>query len=123
MYKIRFYVNRKKEAPVKEYIRYLKEKNDKDSRIKLNKIEDLIKSLEKYGLDIGMPKIRRIDNELWELRPIRDRIFFFSYHNEEFVLLHYFYKKTNKTPIKEIKKARKEMEYYIAWRNKNGEKN
>lgn len=72
---------------------------------------------------MGMPGIRRISKGLWELRPYRDRIFFFTYHNEEFVLLHYFVKKTRKTPKKEIDKAIKEMNYYTAWRENNDKEN
>lgn len=47
---------------------------------------------------------------------MRNRILFFSYKNDEFVLLHYFVKKTNKTPKREIEKAENEMNYYKKWR-------
>lgn len=40
------------------------------------------------------------------------RIFYFTYHNNKFVLLHGFVKKTMKTPENEIKRARKYMEDY-----------
>ena len=40
------------------------------------------------------------------------RIFYFTYHNNKFVLLHGFVKKTMKTPQGEIKKARKYMKDY-----------
>ena len=60
-----------------------------------------------------MPYIRRINNDLWEKRPIRDRIFFFCFKDEKIVLLHYFIKKTNKTPRREIEKAINEMNNYI----------
>ena len=40
------------------------------------------------------------------------RIFYFTYHNNKFVLLHGFIKKTMKTPENEIKRARKYMEDY-----------
>lgn len=123
MYKIRFYLNQKGESSVKECIKYLSKREDKNSKLKLNKINDLIRSLSEHGLDMGMPGIRRISKGLWELRPYRDRIFFFTYHNEEFVLLHYFVKKTRKTPKKEIDKAIKEMNYYTAWRENNDKEN
>ena len=40
------------------------------------------------------------------------RIFYFTYYNNKFVLLHGFIKKTMKIPESEIKKARKYMEDY-----------
>ena len=40
------------------------------------------------------------------------RIFYFTYYNNKFVLLHRFVKKTMKIPDNEIKKARKYMEDY-----------
>ena len=43
------------------------------------------------------------------MRPLKDRIFFVAWHNESFVLLHYFTKKTQKTPRNEIEKAKKEL--------------
>ena len=47
--------------------------------------------------------------DLWELRPIRDRIFFVAWHEGSFVLLHHFMKKTVKTPPREIEQARREL--------------
>jgi phage-related protein len=34
--------------------------------------------------------LKRLDGEIWELRPIRDRILFAAYMQDAFVLLHYF---------------------------------
>ena len=48
MYKIHFYKNRKGVQPVREYIKTLDGKNEKDSRIKANKIRDYIKSLSNF---------------------------------------------------------------------------
>lgn len=43
-----------------------------------------------------------LDGEIWELRPIRDRILFARLMDGRFVLLHQFMKKTQKTPKREI---------------------
>ena len=75
MYKIFFYRDRNGNEPVAEYIAELARKNDKDSRIKLGKIRDYIKVLSEYGTQAGEPYIKRLDGEIWELRPLRDRIF------------------------------------------------
>jgi len=44
------------------------------------------------------------------LRPLAHRIFFFYWKDNKFILLHHFVKKTNKTPLKEIKQAQRKME-------------
>lgn len=108
MHKIYFYRDRKGKEPVLEYLQKLCRKKDKDSRIKANKINDYIEALRQYGTRIGEPYIKHIDGNIWELRPLRDRIFFVAWHNGGFVLLHHFTKKTQKTPTREIEKAKRE---------------
>ena len=109
MYDIYFYRDSKGYQPVLEYLRELSGRNDKDSRIKFNKIGDYIEALSRYGTRLTEPYIKHIEGEIWELRPLKDRIFFVAWHNESFVLLHYFTKKTQKTPRSEIGKAKKEF--------------
>ena len=84
-------------------------KKDKDSRIKLNKIRDYMKTLSVYGKQAGEPYIKHLDGEIWELRPLRDRILFVAWVNGSYVLLHQFMKKTQKTPAREIEKAKREL--------------
>lgn len=109
MHPIYFYKDRNGNEPVKEYLQELAKKNDKDSRIKLNKIRDYVKALNKYGKQLGKPYIKHLDGDIWELRPLRDRILFVAWHNGGFVLLHQFMKKTQKTPAKEIEQAKREL--------------
>lgn len=109
MHKIHFYRDKNGNEPVAEYIAELAQKKDKDSRIKLNKIRDYIKVLSEYGTQAGEPYIKHLDGEIWELRPLRDRIIFISWANGSYVLLHQFMKKTQKTPAREIEKAKREL--------------
>lgn len=109
MYKIEFYRDKNGKEPVIEYMRKLAHKKDKDSRIKLNKINDYIEALRVYGTVIGEPYIKHLEDEIWELRPLRDRILFVAWNNGSFVLLHQFTKKTRKTPVREIEKAKREL--------------
>ncbi len=92
-----------------EYIAELARKTDKDSRIKLNKIRDYIKALSEYGTRAGEPYIKHLNGEIWELRPLRDRILFVGWVDGCYVLLHQFVKKTQKTPAREIEKAKREL--------------
>ena len=105
MYKVYFYHDRRGRSPVKDYIDSLIAKNDKESRIKLNKIREYIKILSEYGLSAGEPYMKHIKDGIWELRPMRDRILFAVWDGDGFVLLHQFMKQTQKTPKNEIEKA------------------
>lgn len=107
MYHIYFYQDKDGHQPVKEYIQELQERNSKDSRIKLNKIRDYMKILEMKGTRAGEPYIKHLEGDIWELRPLRDRILFVAWINESFVLLSHFVKKTQKTPKREIEKAKR----------------
>ena len=109
MYKIHFYKDVNGKQPLVEYLLELARQNDKDSQIKLGKIRDYVKALSIYGLQLGEPYIKHLDGDIWELRPLRDRILFVAWQeNGGFVLLHQFMKKTQKTPACEIEKAKRE---------------
>lgn len=109
MYPIYFYRDRNGKEPVLDYLRSLVKRKDKDSRIKANKINDYIEVLSKYGTQAGEPYLKHLDGEIWELRPLRDRILFIAWQDGGFVLLHTFLKKTQKTPAREIEKAKREL--------------
>jgi len=109
LHEIHFYRDRNGKEPVLEYLRELSRKKDKDSRIKANKINDYIEVLSQYGTQAGEPYIKHLDGDIWELRPLRDRILFVARVNGSFVLLHHFMKQTQKTPAREIDKAKREL--------------
>ena len=110
MHEIYFYEDKDGNNPVFNYILELSQKSDKDSRINHNKINDYIQVLSEYGKAAGEPYIKHIDGDIWELRPIRGRIFFASWADTGFILLHYFqYKKTQKTPKREIDQAKRNL--------------
>lgn len=109
MHPIYFYKDINGNEPVKEYLKELAKKKDKDSRIKSDKINDYIEALKQYGKQLGEPYIKHLDGDIWELRPLRDRILFVAWHDDGFVLLHQFMKKTQKTPAREIEQAKREL--------------
>ena len=112
MYDIEIYETKNGKSEVKEYIKSLQENNNKNNNIKFQKIISYIRMLKEKGLAMGVPYIKHIDNEIWELRPLRDRILFAYYINNKFILLSVFVKKTQKTPKKEIEKAKRYFEDY-----------
>jgi len=109
LHEIHFYKDSKGNQPVLDYIKELAGKHDKGSRIKLSKINDYIQQLSNYGTQAGEPYIKHLDGDVWELRPLRDRILFVGWINGSYVLLHHFMKKTQKTPAREIEKAKREL--------------
>lgn len=109
MHKVLFYQDKNGDMPVKEYLEGLRARTDKDSRIKLNKIRDYVKALSEYGTFIGEPYVKHLEGDIWELRPLRDRIFFVAWIDNSFILLHHFLKKTQKTPAREIERAKREL--------------
>lgn len=87
--------------------RSLQENNNKSNNIKFNKIISYMRRLQKDGLRIGELYIKHLSNDIWELRPLRDRILFAYYDKNTFILLNIFIKTTRKTPKTEIEKAKK----------------
>ncbi len=66
-----------------------------------------IKLLETFGNKLGMPYSKQISKNLFELR-IRGKQeirILYCFHQNQAVILHFFIKKSQKTPIKEIKIA------------------
>lgn len=109
MYNIIFYEDKKGNSPVRDYTNALALKNDKNSRIKFQKIKRDMQFLTERGTRIGEPIVKHVNGEIWELRPLRDRILFAAWIGDSFVLLHTFQKETQKTPRSEIEKAEREL--------------
>ncbi len=106
MHKIIFYADRKGKSPLMEYINELGASKSKDSRIKLTKIREYVKALAVNGTYLPDKYAKHLDGEIWELRPINDRILFAGWVDGAFVLLHSFVKKT---PKREIEQAKREL--------------
>jgi len=115
MFKVILYEDRQGRSTVKEYIKELEKKaqTSKDGRVRLRKIMEYIAILRQYGTRIGQPMVKHFDGDIWELRPTNDRILFFFWKDDTFVLLHHFVKKTNKTPAREIEQAKRNLKDFI----------
>lgn len=76
---------------------------------------DIINLLTKIT-EIGMLKsmqlklVKKLDDDLYEARAMKhsfnDRVIYFKFIKDEYVISHAFKKKTKKTPRKELKKAK-----------------
>ena len=109
MHQIIFYKDRQGNSQIINYMKELNASSSKDSRIKLNKIRDYIKALAINGTYLPENYVKHLEGEIWELRPINDRVLFAGWSGGAFVLLHSFVKKSQKTPKREIEQAKREL--------------
>jgi len=95
-----FYRTESGNEPVREWLKEL-------SREAKRKIGEDIKTAQ-LGWPLGMPLIRKIQKDLWEVRTTLEsgiaRVFF-TVDGEYMILLHGFIKKSQKTPQHELKTA------------------
>jgi phage-related protein len=115
MYEIIFYHGKNDKSEIEEYLDELAEKAEtsKTDRINRTKILAYLYALSQYGTRVGQPTVKHIEGSIWELRPLRNRIFFFYWKDNKFVLLHHFIKKTQKTPPKELEQARLKLKDFL----------
>mgnify|MGYP001466787211 FL=1 len=109
MFEVEFYEDRSGNEPIKDFIVDLQAKGQtsKNDRIRSEKILTYIRVLQEYGTRAGEPYVKHIEDDIWELRPLDDQIFFFYFRDNTFILLHHFLKKTKKTPRREIEQAKR----------------
>ncbi len=115
MYEIIFYEDKNGHSELIDFITHLKESGEtnKTDRINFNKIVAFINVLEKLGTRAGSPVTKHLDGEIWELRPLKNRILYAYFKDNTFILLHHFIKKTRKTPRKEIRTAKKKLNDFL----------
>ncbi len=102
---ILFFETSRGERPVEHFLRAL----PVSPRTKAARI---LKLLQVYGPELGMPQAKRITTNLYELRvrgEIEIRIFYAFKHNTIY-LLHIFQKKGQKTPLRDLEMARKRLQ-------------
>lgn len=115
MYEIEFYYDENGKSEIVEMLDELGKKaaTSKTDRINKEKILTYMGVLAKYGTKVGQPIVKHIEDDIWELRPLRNRIFFAYWKDNRYILLHHFIKKTQKTPAKEIKKAQNNLKNFL----------
>ena len=109
---VNFYRTDAGNEPVRDW---LKELPRDDKRI----IGEDIKTAQ-LGWPLGMPLIRKMNKNLWEVRSsLPDGIarVFFTVDGSQMILLHGIIKKSNKTPQNELNAANTRLGNY--WRKKN----
>lgn len=119
MYKIDFYRDSRGESEVINFFNELWEAypKSKDARIQYEQIFSQIDLLRDKGTNLPPNITKHIEENIWELRPGHNRILYFCWLGDTFVMLHHFRKTTQKTPRREIEKAKRERDDYIRRQN------
>lgn len=115
MYEVIFYRDKNDRSDIVELLDGLgaKASTSKSERLNRQKILAYIGALAEYGTRLGEPMVKHLGDGIWELRPLRNWIMFFCWDEGRFVLLSHFVKKTRKTPMREIAKARRRMADFL----------
>ena len=122
MYTIEFYEKANGESELWEFLERLRKKagTSKNARIQYKQISLYIQLLQENGTHLSTEITKHLDEDIWELRPGYNRIFYFYRGQNGFVLLHHFRKKSQKTPRREIERAKTERDDYLL-RKEQGE--
>ncbi len=108
MIDVQFYKTYNGNLPVRDWLVRL---SPKERKI----IGDDIRTVE-FGWPMGMPLVRKLDRNLWEVRSDlpgnRIARVLFTVYRDIMVLLHAFIKKAQKTPLKDLSTAKKRMQSF-----------
>jgi phage-related protein len=101
---VKFYANLQGKEPVREWLLDLTTADRKT-------IGDEIRTVQ-FGWPIGMPLVRKLDKDLWEIRiDLTDRIarVLFTIEKGHAILLHSFIKKTQKIPAPDLATTKRRL--------------
>ena len=120
MFDIEFYQTSDGFSEIWEFLDDLQQKSlhSKDARIQHKQISLYIQLLADHGTHLGEKITKHLEEDIWELRPGNNRLLFFFFRDDTYVLLHAFRKKTQKTPRREIEKAKAERDDWISRKEK-----
>ncbi len=110
-WKVLYYETSSGKSPVFEFIQTLEMK----TRARITSTIDL---LIEHGINLGLPYSKKLTgSDLWEIRVLGTnnlRIFYVAILNKQFLLLHGFKKKKQKTDKREIIVAEKRLQEYTS---------
>jgi len=109
-WKVLYYETSSGKSPIFEFIQSFEMK----TRAKITSTIDL---LIEHGINLGLPYSKKlVGSDLWEIRILGTnniRIFYVAIINRQFLLLHGFKKKKQKTDKREIDLAEKRLDEYL----------
>lgn len=94
-----------------------KNKGDKDARILFEKINYCIERIRLQGTRAGIKIIKNLkgkeNDNLYEIRPLDERIFMCLWHGKHFLMLSHYRKDANETDALELARARRLREKFL----------
>jgi len=116
VFTVEFYERSNGDSEIWNFLEDLRNKSssNKDARIQFKQLSLYIQLLQDNGTNLPANVTKHLEEDIWELRPGNNRVFYFYYADQKFVLLHHFRKKSQKTPLREIEKAKAERDDYLA---------
>ena len=112
MYEVEFYEDANGVSELWDFLEELRVKSatNKDARIQHKQIALYIQLLQDSGTRLPENITKHLVEDIWELRPGNNRVFYFCWRKNKFVLLH-------QTPRREIERAKAERDDWLT-RNK-----
>ena len=122
MYQVVFYEDASGVSELWDFLDDLLQRSSgsKDARIQHKQVVYYIELLQRNGTRLPETITKNIVEDIWELRPGDNRVFYFFFRDNTFVLLHHFRKKSQKTPQREINRAITERDDFLS--RKGGKK-
>ena len=101
MYEVEFYEDANGVSELWDFLEELRVKSatNKDARIQHKQIALYIQLLQDSGTRLPENITKHLVEDIWELRPGNNRVFYFCWRENKFVLLHQFRKKSQKTRL------------------------
>ena len=99
-----FFKSETGDEPVRDWLKAL---NRNDRKV----IGEDIKTVQ-FGWPMGMPLVRKLETELWEVRSRLDRRIarvIFTVQRDLMIVLHSFIKKSRRTPISDLDTAKRRL--------------
>lgn len=98
MYTVEFYENDRGVSELWDFLEELRIKSasNKDARIQYKQIVLYIQLLQDNGTRLSENVTKHLMDGIWELRPGNNRVFYFCWRGDRFVLLHQFRKRSQK---------------------------
>lgn len=116
MWEIEYFETANRRCPVRDFVDSL----DARSKAKVARTLDL---LEQFGVKLGMPFAKHIEEDLWELRTRAGtnqyRIIYFLFTGGVFVLLHGFAKKSGRIPQHDMRTAKDRRAEFLKRRRRS----
>jgi phage-related protein len=116
MYKIDFYEDADGYSDIQDYLETLLHSSNKADRIQLDKIRYQMHNLRNLGPSLRAPYVKQLKglpHQLFELRPMPERIFFAFWHQDRYIFLSHYTKRQNKTDPRELRRALRRLEDWL----------